>query len=113
MNDAGLPEVGDVFMTDTLVFADGDHALGRPVVVVRAPRNAVDYVTVIQRSSTAKEQKGVDHPKDAALGCNRDGRWVIEYQRSAHCDQFLATGTLRGRLDDAYLVPLIAMWEQW
>lgn len=112
MDDAGLPEVGDVFMTDTFLFSNGDHALERPVVVVRAPRHAVDYVTVIQRSSTPKDQKGVDHPKDAALGLNKDGRWVIDYQRATHCDQFLAAGTLRGRLDDTYLEPLVAMWEQ-
>ena len=113
MDNAGLPEVGDVFMTDTLVFTNGDHALERPVVVVRAPRHAVDYVTVIQRSSTAKLQKGVDHPKDAGLGLDRDGRWVLEYQRSRHCDEFLAAAIYRGRLDELYLEALIAMWEQW
>jgi hypothetical protein len=113
MDEAGLPEIGDVFMTDTLIFANGDHALERPVVVVRAPRHAVDYVTVIQRSSTAKKQKGVDHPKDATLGLNKDGRWVIEYQRATRCDQFLAAGTLQGRLDNAYLEPLVEMWVQW
>jgi hypothetical protein len=112
MDDAGLPEVGDVFMTDTLIFVNGDHALERPVVVVRAPRRAVDYVAVIQRSSTAKTQEGVDHPKDAALGLNKDGRWVLDYHRARRCDEFLAASTLRGRLDRAYLEPLIAMWEQ-
>lgn len=112
MDDAGVPEVGDVFLTDTLAFANGDHAATRRVVVVRAPRNQLDYVTVIQRSTTAKALKGVDHPVDQALGCDRPGRWVLEYQRSARCDQFLAAADHMGSLDEAYLVPLIEMWEQ-
>lgn len=112
VDDTGLPEVGDVFLTDTLIFANGDHATTRPVVVVRAPRSKVDYVTVIQRSTTATTQKGVDHPVDDSLGCDRAGRWVADYQRSARCDQFLGTAEHTGQLDKAYIVPLIEMWEQ-
>lgn len=112
MDDAGLPEIGDMFMTGTLVFIDGDHAIERPVVVVRAPRHGLDYVSVIQRSSTATTQKGVDHPRDLTLGLDKDGRWVLDYQRAARCDQFLAAATLSGRLPVAYLQPLIEMWEQ-
>ncbi len=112
MNDDGLPEVGDVFMTDTLIFINGDHAVERPVVVLRAPRHRLDYVTVIQRSSTAEKQKGVDHPRDGSLGLDRDGRWVLDYQRATRCDQFLLAATHTGRLDDTYLEPLIKMWEQ-
>lgn len=108
----GLPEVGDVFMTDTLVFVNGDHALERPVVVVRAPRHKLDYVTVIQRSSTATTQKGVDHPHDETLGLDKKGRWVLDYQRTTRCDQFVSAGTHTGRLSDTYLKPLIEMWEQ-
>jgi hypothetical protein len=112
VDDAGLPEVGDVFLTETLIFANGDHATARPVVVVRAPRNKLDYVTVIQRSTTATTRQGVDHPVDDALGCDRPGRWVLDYQRSARCDQFLGTAGHTGELGDAYLLPLIEMWEQ-
>ena len=112
MDDDGLPEVGDIFMIDTLIFVNGDHAIERPVVVVRAPHHGLDYVTVIQRSSTATWQKGVDHPRDALLGLEKDGRWVLDYQRATRCDQFLSTGTHSGRLGDAYLFPLIEMWEQ-
>lgn len=83
MDDDGLPEVGDVFMTATLIFVNGDHALERPVVVVRAPHHGLDYVTVIQRSSTATTQKGVDHPRDTTLGLDKDGRWVLDYQSAA------------------------------
>jgi hypothetical protein len=113
MNDRGqLPEVGDVFMTATLIFTNGDHAIERPVVVVRAPRHKLDYLTVIQRSSTATTQRGVDHPRDLALGLDRDGRWVLDYQRAARCDEFVSAATHAGRLPDAYLDPLVEMWEQ-
>ncbi len=112
MDDAGLPELGDVFLTDTLIFANGDHAGTRRVVVVRAPRTKLDYVTVIQRSTTAKTLKGIDHPVDDALGCDLPGRWVLDYQRTARCDQFLAAADHKGELDEAYLIPLIEMWEQ-
>lgn len=111
MNEAGLPEVGDLFMTATLIFTNGDHAFERPVVVVRAPRHKLDYLTVIQRSSTATTQRGVDHPRDLTLGLDKDGRWVLEYQRAARCDQFLAAARQAGRLPDKYLDPLVAMWE--
>lgn len=112
MHDGGLPELGDVFMTATLVFTDGDHAVERPVVIVRPPRHTLDYLTVIQRSSTATTQRGVDHPRDLVLGLERDGRWVLEYQRAARCDQFLSAATFSGRLPDKYLEPLVEMWEQ-
>lgn len=112
MDEGGLPEVGDVFMTDTLIFNNADHAIERPVVVVRAPRHRLDYVTVIQRSSTPKSQKGVDHPKDAVLGLDKDGRWVLDYQRSARCEEFIGAAELRGKLTDPYLSDLVEMWEQ-
>lgn len=112
MGEAGLPQVGDVFMTSTLIFTNGDHAAERPVVVVRAPRHEFDYLTVIQRSSTATTQRGVDHPRDPSLGLNKDGRWVLDYQRAARCDRFLDVARCVGRLPDAYLNPLVELWEQ-
>lgn len=112
MDETDLPEVGDVFMTGTLIFNNGDHAIERPVVVVRAPRHKHDYVTVIQRSSTPKDQKGVDHPRDDTLALNKDGRWILDYQRSVRCDEFLIVADHRGHLPDAYLHPLVDMWEQ-
>lgn len=113
MNERGqLPGIGDVYMTTTLIFTNGDHAIERPVVVVRAPRHTLDYLTVIQRSSTATSQRGVDHPRDPALGLDRDGRWVLQYQRAARCDEFLSVARHAGRLPDAYLEPLIEMWER-
>ena len=53
-------------MTNTLIFVNGDHAEFRPAVVLRAPQYGLDYVTVVQRSTTPKPaQKGIDHPRDA------------------------------------------------
>jgi hypothetical protein len=110
--DEELPQVGDVFMTGTLMFVDGDHATLRPVVVVRAPARPLDYVTVLQRSTTATTQPGIDHPKDPGLALNKDGRWVMAYHRAVRCDQFLAGSTKVGRLHDTWLEPLVEAWEQ-
>jgi hypothetical protein len=109
--DDDLPQVGDVFLTSTLIFNNGDHAEFRPLVVVRAPRRPEDLLTTIQRSSTATWQKGVDHPADRELGLTLDGRWVLEYQRAARCDVFLASASPLGRLGPEWLEPLIAAWE--
>lgn len=112
MDDAGLPGLGDVFLTDTGIFLNGDHATHRPVVVVRAPRTVTDYLTVIQRSSTVKACDGIDHPADPSLDLDRDGRWVLDYQRGVRCDEFLRSAEHKGMLSDLYLGPLIDKWEQ-
>lgn len=109
--EVDLPQVGDVFLTATFIFNDGDHTEFRPVVIVRAPLRREDLLTTIQRSSTATWQKGIGQPVDASLGLSLDGRWVLDYQRGARCDQFLAAAEPLGRLDDEWLVPLIAAWE--
>ena len=106
MDDAGLPEVSDMFMTGTLIFTNGDHPVERPVVVVRAPRHELDYVTVIQRSSTATIQKSIDHPRDVTLGLDKDGRWVVDYQRAARCDQFLSAATHSLRRGESGQIPV-------
>lgn len=50
---------------------------------MRAPRHKLDYLTVIQRSSTATTLTGIDHPSDLTLKLDKDGRWVLSYQRAA------------------------------
>ena len=111
-NFAGvLAAVGDVFLVDTLVFVNGDHAEKRPVVVVRAPKHDLDYMTVVQRSSTVRDRRGVDHPRDPDLGLDKDGRWILDYARTVRADQFLGGAEYRGRLASRWLEPLIAAWE--
>ena len=100
--DTDLPQVGDMFLTGTLVFNNGDHAEFRPVVVVRAPQRSEDLLTTIQRSSTATWQRGIDHPADRSLGLTL----------SARCDHFLASANRLGRLHAEWLDPLIAAWEE-
>lgn len=99
-------------MTSGLTFHDGDHADRRPTVVVRAPQVPLDYLTVIQRSSTAgPDLKGIDHPRDPNLGLEKDGRWVLDYARAARCDEFLACSQHVGHLGDEWLTPLVQAWE--
>jgi hypothetical protein len=106
------PTVGSVYLADTLVFNNGDHAPARPVVVVRVPRRPLDYVTFLQRSSTCFHLPGVDHPADPALGLDRKGRWVFAYQRSVRSDEFEDYQfEYRGNLDPEYLARLLEAWE--
>jgi hypothetical protein len=107
-----LPAVGEVYMANTIVFVNGDHAENRPVVVVRAPRHRLDYVTVIQRTSTCMHLPGVAHTKSDALGLDRDGKWIFDYQRAVRADEFLGLAfELRGSLQDDEIAALLDAWE--
>lgn len=106
------PLVGSLFMANTLVFNNGDHADVRPVVVVRAPRRPMAYVTFIQRTSTCFHLRGFDHPADPTLGLDRDGRWVFDFQRSIRADEFSSHRfDNRGQLETGYLTALLEAWE--
>jgi len=110
--EARLPIVGEVYMAHTVVFVNGDHAEDRPVVVVRAPAHRMDYVTVIQRTSTCFHLPGVDHPKSDELGLERAGRWVFDYQRAIRADQFTEYSfEMRGVLSPSELEELLEAWE--
>jgi hypothetical protein len=107
-----LPVIGAVYLVHTVAFSNGDHALVRPCVVVRAPRHKLDYVTFIQRSTTPGGKAGVDHPAGLMPGLELPGRWVLAYERSLRIDSFAASAsTCVGLLDDAYLRPLLDRWE--
>lgn len=99
-------------MANTLVFSNGDHAEHRPVVVVRAPLRPLDYLVFLQRTSTCFHLAGVDHSRDPALGLDRRGKWVFEYQRSVRADIFESHQfEYRGALDADYLARLLSEWE--
>lgn len=99
-------------MANTIVFANGDHAEDRPVVVVRAPMYRLDYVTVIQRTSTCFHLPGVDHAKSDELGLERNGKWIFDYQRAIRSDQFTDYSfELRGVLPPAEVEELLEAWE--
>lgn len=109
---AALPRQGSVYLADTLVFNNGDHAEARPVVVMRAPRRWMDYVTFLQRTSKCFHLPGVDHPPSPSLGLDRRGKWIFDYQRSVRADEFLAYRfEYRGDLEPEYLRLLLAAWE--
>lgn len=99
-------------MANTVVFSNGDHAENRPVVVVRAPLGPLDYLVFLQRTSTCFHLAGVDHLRDLALGLERPGKWVFEYQRTVRADEFESHRfEPRGTLDPEYLARLLAAWE--
>lgn len=107
-----LPTVGDVFMTRTIIFTNGDHAELRPCVVVRAPAHELDYITFIQRSTKPGNKPGIDHPENEMPGIDLPGRWVLDHERSVRSDTFLgSTSAFVGRLPDTYLLPLLEAWS--
>lgn len=109
---ASLPTVGDVYMVNTVIFTNGDHAPVRPCVIVRSPHHPLDYVTFIQRSTTPGNRPGIDHPKGLLPGLDVDGRWVLAYERSVRHDTFAASASgVVGQLSDTYLQPLLEAWE--
>lgn len=107
-----LPVAGEVLEVDTYVFANGDHAEHRWVVVVRPPRDHRDYLTVIQRSSTEIEREGVSSPL-GELGCfTKPGRWILAYQRTVRWQEMEpAVQHQCGLLAPESVSALVAMWE--
>jgi hypothetical protein len=72
----------------------------------------MDYLTVIQRTSTCFHLPGVDHAKCAELGLDRAGKWIFDYQRAIRADQFTQYSfELRGALSPSELKELLDEWE--
>jgi hypothetical protein len=106
--------VGDVFWADTWIFLDNDDKGQRPVVVVRAPQHREDIVTVIERSASRFDLRGVEHPSDATLDLNKRGKWILRYTRMPSAAIFCEPNVRAvGRLGSEYLNALIQMWEDW
>lgn len=107
-----LPAAGEVLEVDTYVFANGDHADHRWVVVVRPPRDHRDYLTVIQRSSTNTEGDGVNSPLGELDCFTKPGRWILAYQRTARWEEVESAIQHRcGRLASESVRALVVMWE--
>ncbi len=109
-----LPRVGQVYWVHPWIFVDGDPKSVRPVVVVRAPRGKGDLMTVVERTSTRMELRGIAHPADPQLGLDRDGRWVHRFTRSVTETLFRPPNVqLLGILSPPFLDEVIRMWEEW
>lgn len=109
---AALPCRGAVLEVDTYVFSNGDHADHRWVVVIRPPATENDFVTVVQRSSTARGTAGVPSPA-RSIGCfTKDGDWVLRYSRTVRWFELAPVIAHEcGQLPGAELTQLIAAWE--
>lgn len=70
-----LPLLGQLFWAKTIMFQPADKKPERPVLVVRAPRDAGDRIAVVVRTSHVS-QDGVEHPADPRLGLNKPGMFV-------------------------------------
>jgi hypothetical protein len=106
--------LGDVAWFEPWIFADGDDKEARPGVVVRVPLQPSDLVTVVERTTTRLDLRGLDHPADPSLRLNKPGRFVLRFTRSVTSELFCPPNVeIVGRLPDEYLHPLIKMWEEW
>lgn len=112
-DDHALPEIGQVYWVQPWIFLDGDPKGERPVVVVRAPRSPGDLMTVIERTSTRTDLRGVVHPADPTLGLNKPGLWAHRFTRAVEERLFRPpTVRLAGRLGPPYLDEVMRMWEE-
>ena len=69
-----LPKVGELYRVDTIIYSFGhDPAAARPAVVVCVPPPSVRHSPIQLATRTSKSSRGVPHPADLALGCDRDG----------------------------------------
>ena len=69
-----IPEVGDVYLVNTILYSASDPAAVRPAVVLEADPNPFRPIRVVTRTSDTSV-RGVAHPAESALGLERDGVW--------------------------------------
>lgn len=51
LDESKLPQLGEIYWTETWIFGGSDPKLERPCVVVREPTSIMDLVVVITRTS--------------------------------------------------------------
>lgn len=69
-----LPEVGQVYQINTLIYSFGiDAAAERPAVVLTVPSVAGSFAPIQIVTRTSRGAPGVLHPADAVLKLNKDG----------------------------------------
>lgn len=71
--DPFLPEVGELYLVKTIIYSSSDPAADRRAVVVFVPPPSVPHSTIQLFTRTSKDVRGVKHPADLALRCDRDG----------------------------------------
>lgn len=67
-----LPEVGELYLVDTLIYAANDPAAARPVVVCVPPSPASKSpIQIVTR--TSQSTRGIPHPADRSVHLDRPG----------------------------------------
>lgn len=103
-----LPEVGELYWVDAFLFL-GDPERDRPVVVVEAPRDHLDRVSVITRTHDTSV-KGVLHPADPKNGCNKPGVFALKNHHRLELSDFVENSELAGQLTEPYLSQVLHLW---
>jgi len=109
--DPELPVVAQVYWVQPWIFLDGDPKDERPVVVVAAPMREGEMVTVVERTSTRVDLRGVAHPADSSLELDLPGKWVHRFTRKVQERHFRPPNVrLVGMLDSPYIDDVMKMW---
>jgi len=71
-----LPEVGQLYRVNTLIYGQ-DKAAARPVVVVCVPPSQGPKSPIRIVTRTSKHERGIKHPADKSLNLDRDGTFSV------------------------------------
>ena len=101
-----LPEQGQLYLVNTLVYAGSDPAADRPAVVITAVPDEPSHRPIQIVTRTSQEVRGVLHPADESLKCDKDG----VFSRLTSVERLLWTPrnvTYLGDLPDLYLAAVV------
>lgn len=69
-----LPELGELYLVNTIIYSfSPDPAADRPAVVLTVAPASVPHRPIQLVTRTSQRVRGVAHPADTSLKCDRDG----------------------------------------
>lgn len=106
------PVRGGLYQVRTILLSGTDPKPTRPVVVLALPPVGLPDVPVLARTSDTSE-RGVQHPKNFALGLTKDGVFGFRFQRSIDVKHFANPDAVSylGMLEEQYFGHIVTWWE--
>lgn len=109
---AGVPvEPGDVFLVPPKLYNPDDPKELRPIVATLVELSPNGDVHLVARTSDT-DAEGVDHPRDTALGLDRDGVWEPMPHRIWRPLLDERNVERLGTLEEPYWSRVLKMWEE-
>lgn len=107
-------EVGGLYRIDTVLLSGVDPKPRRPAVVIALPPYGLSDLPVLGRTSDTTV-RGIDHPRNLALGLTKDGVFGYRYLRHIDARHFTASPhavDFLGMLEDEYFAKVLSWWEE-